>query len=83
LTGEPWFTYAVGIMSREDLIKNIQSELQNLNAEIDLKIIKGFPYRRESKRHRFLLSQFTNLTQVTKNNNWLEKASSILTTFIF
>ncbi|MFA6416132.1 MAG: hypothetical protein WCW56_01460 [Candidatus Paceibacterota bacterium] len=51
-------------MSQGDLITTIQEELQSLNREIDYKIIKGYSYKEDAKRHRFLTSQLTTLTLV-------------------
>jgi hypothetical protein len=40
------------------LAHNIKREIKRLNRDIDLKIIKGLPYKAEARRHRFLMSQF-------------------------
>ncbi len=45
-------------MSKIKLAINVKRELKKLNHEIDLKIIKGLPYRAEARRHRFLTTQF-------------------------
>lgn len=37
---------------------NIKKNIEKLNKEIDLKIIKGLPYKAEARRHKFLVSQF-------------------------
>jgi len=42
-------------MSGNRLIKNINNEIKSLNEIIDLKIIKGFSYAREARRHKLLL----------------------------
>ncbi len=49
-------------MSRGDLIRTMQTEIMRLNQQIDLKIIKGASYRREAKRHKFLLTHLRDLT---------------------
>lgn len=47
-------------MSKFKLVYNVQKEIKKLNNTIDLKIIKGLPYRAEARRHRFLMSQFNS-----------------------
>lgn len=47
-------------MSKFKLAYNVQREIKKLNSAIDLKIIKGLPYRAEARRHRFLMSQFNS-----------------------
>lgn len=69
-------------MSKYTLIKTIQMELEKLNMEIDLKIIKGIAYGRESRRHRFLASQLSNLSRPKSNQGWIEAASQMVSMFI-
>ena len=45
-------------MRKIALTHNIRKEIKKLNREIDLRIIKGLPYRAEARRHKFLMSQF-------------------------
>ena len=61
------FTYTIFIkeiriiiknMSKIKLVHNLRREIKKLNSEIDLKIIKGLPYKAEARRHKFLVSQF-------------------------
>ena len=47
-------------MSKNRFAYNVQKEIKKLNSTIDLKIIKGLPYRAEARRHRFLMSQFNS-----------------------
>lgn len=54
-------------MSRYTLIKEIQMELERLNSIIDLKIIRGASYRRESQRHRFLKKRLSELARNGKH----------------
>ncbi len=44
-------------MSRIQFEKELQRELLRLNKRIDRCIIKGLPYAKEARRHRFLVSQ--------------------------
>lgn len=60
-------------MSQQKLVQEISSELQKINEEIDFKIIKGFPYRREARRHKMLLSMLNDVS----------KRSSVKTSFSF
>ena len=70
-------------MSKQNLEKAIQSELEILNDEIDRKVIKGLSYAKESRRHKFLL---TNLSHLRKTNNsrsgWFGQSFGIASTFI-
>ena len=45
-------------MSKHQAIRIIRSEIDRLNAEIDLKIIRGMSYTREARRHKFLRQLF-------------------------
>ena len=57
----------------------MEHELFKLNQEIDLKIIKGFSYKHESKRHKFLSKQLVSLMSVSQSS-W---ASKVFATFMF
>jgi len=48
-------------MSKHQAIRTIRMEIDRINQEIDLRIIKGVSYRREALRHKFLMSQLTRL----------------------
>jgi hypothetical protein len=63
-------------MSYQDLIINIRLELQRLNHDIDMKIIKGLPYKRESKRHKFLLARLADLATQPRRH-WLPFFSQV------
>lgn len=86
-------------MSRGDLIRVIQIELEELNKKIDLKIIKGRSYKKEAKRHKFLLSQLTYLKHLAEVarfaefsrfnhrkgvvSNWMMRTARMVSTFVF
>lgn len=53
------------------LAQNIRKELKRLNHEIDLKIIKGLPYKAEARRHKFLMSQFYGFYESAKKQSWV------------
>lgn len=42
-------------MTREQCLKIIEREIQEVNKKIDVKIIKGEEYFREAREHRLLL----------------------------
>ncbi|MBP7006703.1 MAG: hypothetical protein QG644_65 [Patescibacteria group bacterium] len=42
-------------MSQKQYIKIIERELQKINQEIDLKILRGEDYRKEARDHKLLL----------------------------
>jgi hypothetical protein len=48
-------------MSKHQVIKTIRSEIENLNQDIDLRIIKGVSYRRQALRHKLLIAQLNRL----------------------
>lgn len=48
-------------MSKSKLLSTISSELEEINNQIDWKVIKGIPYRREAKRHKLLLSMLADI----------------------
>lgn len=68
-------------MSKNKLIKTIQSELELINEQIDLKIIKGRSYQRESRRHKFLISHLTQAIRKT-DTNWMNRAGQLVTSFL-
>lgn len=49
-------------MSKHQAIRTIRMEIDKLNQEIDLRIIKGVSYRREALRHKFLMAQLARLS---------------------
>ena len=49
-------------MRKHQTIKTIRRELDKLNQEIDLRIIRGMSYAREARRHKFLIMQLKRLS---------------------
>ena len=49
-------------MSKHQTIKTILHELDKLNQEIDIRIIRGVSYIREARRHKFLMAQLKRLS---------------------
>jgi hypothetical protein len=66
-------------MSRHQTIRTIRGEIERLNHEIDLKIIKGISYARESKRHQMLKAQ---LSEMSPRFSWLGRSMSFLSSFV-
>jgi hypothetical protein len=48
-------------MSKSKIVTTIQKELARVNEEIDLKILRGEPYKREARHHKVLLSQLKQI----------------------
>ncbi len=70
-------------MSKIMLEKTIREELRKINDIIDLKILKGLPYKRESLRHRFLLSRLSDMHRLPKfRSSWLTRSLNVLATFV-
>ncbi len=69
-------------MSKNQAIKAIRMELDRVNQEIDLKIIKGLSYVRESRRHKLLMSQLRRSISATQSS-WFGKSLSFISTFMF
>lgn len=68
-------------MSKIKTIYNVSKEIKKLNRDIDLKIIKGLPYRAEARRHRFLASQFYGFYD-TARTSWFKKAIGVFASFM-
>lgn len=68
-------------MSKMKIATKVRKEIKKLNREIDLKIIKGLPYKAEARRHRFLISQFYGFYESYKTN-WFKKTIFNLATFM-
>ena len=68
-------------MSKIKLAGKIRKEIKKLNREIDLKIIKGLPYRAEARRHKFLVSQFYGFYETAKTS-WFKKTMHAFASFM-
>lgn len=68
-------------MSNIILAGTIKKEIKKLNKDIDLKIIKGLPYKAEARRHKFLVSQFYGFYEVRKTS-WFKKTLHVLASFV-
>lgn len=67
-------------MSKIQLVHNLRKEIKKLNKEIDLRIIKGLPYRAEARRHKFLVSQFYGFYETSKKS-WFKKTLNVFASF--
>jgi hypothetical protein len=54
-------------MSKHQTIKAIRTELERLNQEIDLRIIRGVSYAAQARRHKLLKSQLARLSPGTSS----------------
>lgn len=70
-------------MSKRNLEKNIKDEMDKLNDTIDLKIIRGLPYKREASRHKFLLMRLMDLRRFsTINSSLLQRCTKVIASFV-
>jgi len=69
-------------MSKYRLSKILQTEINKLNEVIDLKIIRGLSYTKESRRHKFLMKQLEGLHRqeafraVAPRVSWFQRSLS-------
>lgn len=68
-------------MSKFKLARNIKKEIKKINNDIDLKIIKGLPYRAEARRHKFLTSQFYTFNTLQRTS-LLKRTLNVLASFV-
>lgn len=54
-------------MSKYELKRTIRKELKDLNWKIDMKIVRGLPYRTEARRHKFLVMQLNRLSRQARS----------------
>lgn len=69
-------------MSKNRLLKTIHTELEKINEQIDLKIIRGMSYKRESMRHKFLISHLTQAIRKSNNTNWMQRTAHMVSSFL-
>ncbi len=65
-------------MSKHQTIRAIRTEIEKLNREIDICIIKGIPYARQAFRHKNLRAQLTRMTP-----SKFSFIGSLISTFLF
>lgn len=54
-------------MSKQQIATTIKKELEKVNEEIDMRILRGEPYRRQARQHRALLSQLRHVRSVGRS----------------
>ena len=70
-------------MNKIQTERAISEELNVLNQIIDQKIIKGLKYKRESLRHRSLLSQLNRIQSTMRApRNWFSQSMQTVTSFL-
>ena len=67
-------------MSKFELKKAIKREIRDLNWKIDMKIVRGLPYRTEARRHKILLVQLHRLERTT--TGFMNRMAGALTSFV-
>ncbi len=70
-------------MSNIILERKLRTELHKINDIIDLKIVRGLSYKRESLKHRFLLSRLSDMHRIPRfNSTWLKRSINVVATFV-
>lgn len=59
-------------MNRRQIASTLYKEINKLNREIDLRIVKGRPYHFLAKKHQLMLHQ---LEKICTSSSWLPKTS--------
>lgn len=68
-------------MSKNRLIKTIQNQIEKVNDTIDVKIIKGESYKKESLQHKFLLTCLKNAQLELNRENSVKGMSQLMGRF--
>ncbi len=68
-------------MSKYQTIRTIRAEIDKINQEIDLRIIKGVSYRKEALRHKFLMRQLGRLSP--SGFKWFSRSMGYASAFMF
>lgn len=69
-------------MSKRQLIRTIKKEIADLNWVIDMKIVKGLSYKKESKRHSLLCTQLNYLTREERQSGFFSKLGRAFATLV-
>lgn len=69
-------------MSKQKLITTIHTELEKINEQIDLKIIQGLEYKKEARRHKFLVSHLTQVIRGKVQRSWTSRVSHMMASFL-
>lgn len=68
-------------MSTHNVEKILREELESLNRVIDKKILKGVPYNKEAREHKYLLARLIQMQKRTKVS-FLSKFALVPTLFL-
>ena len=68
-------------MSKNRLIKTIQNQIEKVNDTIDVKIIRGESYKKESLQHKFLLTCLRNAQLEMKRGNSVQGVNHLMGRF--
>ena len=60
-------------MSQKQYLKMLEREIQKINQEIDLKILRGESYSKEARDHKLLLKKVRYNTRKSFFKNLIEK----------
>ena len=69
-------------MSKNKIVTTIQKELARVNEQIDMKIITGRSYKKDSLRHKYLLAQLRAI-RARESFNFFGKLSQSFATLVF
>jgi hypothetical protein len=69
-------------MSSNTFKKAVERELQKLNEEIDNRIVKGFSYIRESRRHKSLLKQLDCISKKRNAFHFFRQSYNYISAFL-
>lgn len=71
-------------MSKQNVEKMLSTELEALNNIIDMKIVKGFPYTKEAREHKYLLARLMQSKKRSKSSflNVLSRFNSVSNIFL-
>ena len=65
-------------MSKQNLERVLRRELEVVNDVIDQRIIRGLSYGRESRRHKFILSNLSKIRKTRASSGWFMRPFSII-----
>lgn len=63
-------------MTQRNLERNLKKQLDNLNDIIDRKIVRGLPYSKEAREHKYILTRLSNLKRARMH--WMVRSFSSL-----
>ena len=70
-------------MSQKQYLKSIEKEIQRINKQIDLKILRGEEYLREARDHKLLLKKIRYHNRKSFFDRFFFKLNSVVRMTIF